>query len=267
MLGAPAPLGGKTSEVEGEDGAVPVDSSPRKKTRTATDQYGVRGVHKVGWRGLDALALSSKQREVLVAEVVSAPSVRAGLSMLMQLSGMGGLRPNTVLLGFHEAWGGGGHRVAHLGAAAAGGVSVPITPSASGSDVAAHEGMIHDAFMAGMGVVVVRDRSCVFNDGITPIKGGSGARARGGGVLQGLSLRHSHSSGSAAAPPPPPKTIDLWWLSDEGGLAVLVAHLMQKNPQYAAHKLRVFTTGSPDAGYVTRACGGIWQCCGWWGSC
>jgi hypothetical protein len=41
-------------------------------------------------------------------------------------------------------------------------------------------------------------------------------------------------------------TIDVWWLTDEGGFAVLVPHLLHSTKQFQDHRLRVFTTGTAD---------------------
>lgn len=37
------------------------------------------------------------------------------------------------------------------------------------------------------------------------------------------------------------KYIDVWWISDDGGLTILLPHLLRQSQRYRNHKLRVFT--------------------------
>ena len=45
--------------------------------------------------------------------------------------------------------------------------------------------------------------------------------------------------------------IDLWWLYDEGGLAVLVPYLLTLTQRYKGFAFRVFTVGTPGAPELT----------------
>ena len=38
--------------------------------------------------------------------------------------------------------------------------------------------------------------------------------------------------------------IDIWWLFDDGGMPVLLGHILQSRMQFAECKLRIFTLGS-----------------------
>lgn len=268
-------------------------------------EYGQLGVHHVGNKGLTALALQTVQRELLHAEVVAAPSVRAGLLSLMQLSGVAAMRPNIVMVGYREGWwwrtppatqqANARARLSVVSEDGSGGdateepevttVSVAAPRNASGrlGGVVAYEGLIYDAFMARKGVAVMRDTKCLMLDGYVPPKTsnklqnflpGPMAKCLGvvppervavnqpqtadgttvqnptaatGGAERRLSVDLQNSRTPIVSAHGEEKTIDVWWLADDGGLAVLLPHLLRQNPQFAGHRLRVFTTGSPDS--------------------
>lgn len=61
--------------------------------------------------------------------------------------------------------------------------------------------------------------------------------------LRGGRLQSEAASGPEEAKFPSKGTIDIWWLADEGGLAVLVPYLMSQHDQFKRYSMRVMTTG------------------------
>jgi hypothetical protein len=236
-----------TGDDEGEEGGAQSGDAPITAEGLDTDgrgEYGMRGAQHVGPSGLSALALSDSQRQGLIGEVVVAPSLRRGSQLLLQLGGMGTLRANTLVQSYPEGW-------FLMPTDAQAERSAEAVSRVSAKDdvrkvlqqrIQGFEYAIRDSLLAGMGTLVLRDGACRMNDGIVPINAvtGSQVAARVGPSGKPIVL----------APPPknsPVRHVDVWWLADEGGLAVLVPHLMMQHPQYAHHRMRVFTVGTPDS--------------------
>lgn len=146
-----------------------------------------------------------------------------GLQSFLQISGLGPIRPNTVVLGFKKGW-----------------------KSATQEDLKDYEIMIRISLASNLGVMVVRDDSKVFdfdNEGY-------------GSVYQCLQRcgqnKHSTAStsddGFISSIPLNPReklngdTIDVWWVADDGGLTMLLPYLMTQHKSLRLNqKLRVLT--------------------------
>ena len=219
------------------DGTGPTGDEEAPLTRRASSgYYGVHGRQYVGSSGLAALALSDSQRQGLMAEVLVAPTLRRGSQLLLQLGGVGTLRANTLVHSYPEGW--------------------FLRPTSTQTDRTAlntsdldgvllsritdFEQLLGDALNAGMGTVVLRDPACSMNDGIVPVQSVTGGQAAARVAPNGTVEIVSPPAGDT------PPTVDVWWLADEGGLAVLLPHILTQHPQFSSHTLRVFTTGSPD---------------------
>lgn len=116
-------------------------------------------------------------------EAVIAENLRQGTQMLVQLSGLGRLKPNVVVMGYKENW---------------------RSPDES-EKIKEYVSIIRDCFDMNLGVMVPRglDRfdwtaSSVFDNKETPFRNEETAV----------------------------NTIDIWWLIDDGGLTVLIPHLL-----------------------------------------
>jgi amino acid transporter len=125
------------------------------------------------------------------ANVVRARSYYSGATALMQVSGLGKLTTNTLVVPFPEDW---FTRKNHLNAG--------------------FVGMLGDAFDNGYGVCILRS------------SGKDYAAARD----------------LAAAP------IDVWWNADDGGLTLLLPHLIGKSQAWRRHKspMRVMSSLRPE---------------------
>uniref|UniRef100_A0A6I8N2S8 Solute carrier family 12 member 3 n=1 Tax=Ornithorhynchus anatinus TaxID=9258 RepID=A0A6I8N2S8_ORNAN len=154
--------------------------------------------------------------------VISAPTLRAGAQSLMQVSGLGRLKPNVLVLGYKHDW--------------------QEEPSGA---VEEYVGVIHDALDSNYGVCVLR------------MPGGL-SRA-----LRPPRTRGAEAQSAVCPAPPAPKappdqqprtpfqskqgrrTVDVYWLSDDGGLTVLIPYLLTRRHKWARCPVRVFVSSAP----------------------
>ncbi|CAM9584114.1 unnamed protein product [Chrysoparadoxa australica] len=115
-------------------------------------------------------------------EAVVAPTLLLGCEALLQLSGLGRLRPNTVVLGYKANW-----------------------QEAADEAVEEYVNVIRASFGTRCAVGVLRG---VDEVGKERISGG---------------------------------TVDVWWLVDDGGLTILIPHLLTLHNNWKNCKIRVFT--------------------------
>ena len=125
------------------------------------------------------------------ANVVRAPSKYVGATALMQSTGLGKLKTNTLIVPFPENW---HERDSKLNAG--------------------FVGILGDAFDNGYGVVILRSRGRAF----------------------------------AAARDLEDRPIDVWWNADDGGLTLLLPHLIGKSQAWRRHKsaMRVMSSLRPE---------------------
>jgi len=155
---------------------------------------------------------------------VTAGSLREGVRSLLQASGIGIMTPNTVLLGWMKSW-----------------------ATADVELVDDYVGTVGDAFDCGCGVVIVRDeqhRLPEFGaEAPQPRKGLARAvsRRRYSDIDEiRVEVANAAEEGSSV-------TIDVWWLVDDGGLTVLLAHILRLSHRYRHCQLRIMAepgTGS-----------------------
>lgn len=168
------------------------------------------------------------------AEVVHAKNVRQGVYSMLQVAGIGSMRPNTLIITFREDW-----------------YNMPY------EEIREYVGMIGDAFDFGYGVVLMRrpEKYYEYSKEIIamPTRGGgfsfSSKRkikkvARKDSIDQAkdvvnmpkaqrtsiinLSIDDGDADG-AIKQPETENTLDVWWLSDDGGLTLLLPHLIIRN--------------------------------------
>ncbi|XP_062404842.1 solute carrier family 12 member 1 [Sardina pilchardus] len=193
--------------------------------------------------------IKSKKRKAFYAPVAGS-SLREGANTLLQAAGLGRLKPNTVVLGFKKDW-----------------------RTASNEDVNNYVGIIHDSFDLEYGNVMLRvseglDISVLLkhNDGGThqeqngKDKGKISKRskrvseqvlttrvsvnvpqstedARANQALMHASNQFKKKVGKG--------TIDVWWLFDDGGLTLLLPHILTTRKKFKDCKLRIFIAGLP----------------------
>lgn len=157
-------------------------------------------------------------------EAVYARNVRVGLINLMTLAGMGGLRTNTVVMGFKKDW-----------------------YSSDKQDIRQYEVMMTDVLFYNAGLVVLRDDDRVFGEGFnntTPFEEI---------IVNNIKAKHAATklSGKTTGLTPVPRplapgerpVIDVWWLTDDGGLTILLPHMLKLSSQFKGYDMRVVTTG------------------------
>lgn len=198
--------------------------------------------------------------------VMMSSSLVDGINSMIQLSGLGKMRTNTVLMGFKSDW-----------------------QEVSGQELIDYTNIIHHAFNMNYGVCILRmnegldvsqyledqkedkshhgqansnaqtdnltdsitqvDHSSDISNGMgdapVPTKGSSTKLMNiGQGVsTEGINAAKVKASTQFQAVQDKSKTIDVWWLFDDGGLTILIPYLLSTRPQWAGCKLRIFIGG------------------------
>nr|CAB3266102.1 solute carrier family 12 member 2 [Phallusia mammillata] len=210
-----------------------------------------------------------KQHLKAFYQSVVADNLETGVSTLMQLSGLGKLRTNTLLMGFMTDW-----------------------KQSKGEEIIQYINIIHNAFDMNFGVCILRmaegldvsqymsnddniiiesktdssglkrddsylsepsnvgDSSEVINLKNSSNKGSSNrlvhiasAAKDMAGDVNAAKLKASSQFQSIQGKD---KTIDVWWLFDDGGLTILLPYLLSTRKQWAGCKVRIFTGGKKD---------------------
>ncbi|KAM4744114.1 solute carrier family 12 member 1 [Anableps anableps] len=204
--------------------------------------------------------LNKTKRKAFYA-AVACDSFREGAETLLQASGLGRMKPNTLMIGFKKNW-----------------------RTAEKEAVQSYVGILHDAFDFEYGTVVLRmnqglDVSHLVEAEEEMLKAAKEQQALdnemmpNGGKARGLFRKSRHSSQqvlttrvSVCGPPPPqvakmnerlveasgqfkkkqPKgTTDVWWLFDDGGLTLLLPYILTTRKKWKDSKLRIFIAGQP----------------------
>uniref|UniRef100_A0A673IM99 Solute carrier family 12 member 2-like n=1 Tax=Sinocyclocheilus rhinocerous TaxID=307959 RepID=A0A673IM99_9TELE len=158
---------------------------------------------------------------------VFADDLRQGAQYLLQTTGLGRLKPNTLVFGFKNNWRNGEMK-----------------------DVETYINTIHDAFDLQFGVVLLRlkegldishiqadanfsslDDACVVSDTKKPPMQLSPADEKLLTASQQFQKKQSKG------------TIDVWWLFDDGGLTLLIPYLLTNKNKWRDCKIRVFIGG------------------------
>ncbi|XP_056137610.1 solute carrier family 12 member 3 [Lampris incognitus] len=156
---------------------------------------------------------------------VVAADLRSGVFMLLKGAGLGRIRPNVLLMGFKKDW-------------------RRDTPQAAHNYI----GILHDAFDLHYGVCMLRMREGldvarrfhvhintefdVAEDGTKGI-----SRVDPDILLNELQPRTVFQRKQGK------KTIDVYWLSDDGGLTLLLPYLLTRRKRWAQCQVRVFVGG------------------------
>uniref|UniRef100_A0A7N6BSQ8 Solute carrier family 12 member 1 n=1 Tax=Anabas testudineus TaxID=64144 RepID=A0A7N6BSQ8_ANATE len=178
---------------------------------------------------------------------VACDSFGEGAERLLQASGLGRMRPNTLMIGFKRNWRTAGTEAVHN-----------------------YVGVLHDAFDFEYGTVVLRMNQGLDVSHIIEAEVCSDNKLHS--FLQFLSfiplflLIFLSPPVSVCSPPPPqvakmnerlleastqfkkklPKgTIDVWWLFDDGGLTLLLPYILTTRKKWKDCKLRIFIAGQP----------------------
>ncbi|NWV63205.1 S12A3 protein, partial [Malurus elegans] len=139
---------------------------------------------------------------------VVAEDLRSGVQMLIQAAGLGKMRPNILVLGYKRNW-----------------------RTASPQSLEDYVGILHDAFDFKYGVCLMRMKeglnvSRVLQAHVDPTTSASEQQA---------STIFQSQQGK--------KTIDIYWLFDDGGLTLLIPYLLGRKKRWGKCKIRVFVGG------------------------
>ncbi|XP_071424995.1 solute carrier family 12 member 1 isoform X1 [Pithys albifrons albifrons] len=209
--------------------------------------------------------LTKNKRKAFYA-AVAADSFRDGVKSLLQASGLGRMKPNTLVIGFKKDW-----------------------RSAPATQVENYVGVIHDAFDFELGVIIVRisqgfDISQVlqvqeelekleqerlaleatikeneFEEGKRGICGffkkastlniskHETKKESSINTMQSMHVGEFNQKLLEASTQFKKKqgkgTIDIWWLFDDGGLTILIPYILTIRKKWKDCKLRIFTGG------------------------
>uniref|UniRef100_A0A803TML4 Solute carrier family 12 member 1 n=1 Tax=Anolis carolinensis TaxID=28377 RepID=A0A803TML4_ANOCA len=170
--------------------------------------------------------LTKNKRKAFYA-AVAADSFRDGVKSLLQASGLGRIRPNTLVFGFKKNW-----------------------RHSTAAQVENYMGIIHDAFDFEFGVIIVRisqgfDLSQVLQSKMLSVPSiisessiNTISSMHMGEFNQRLleaSTQFKKKQGKG--------TIDVWWLFDDGGLILLIPYILTLRKKWKDCKLRIFTGG------------------------
>ncbi|KAM5296950.1 solute carrier family 12 member 3 isoform 1-T1 [Glossophaga mutica] len=197
------------------------------------------GPHKQRMPELRAIAnghtkwLNKRKIKAFYSDVI-AEDLRTGVQILMQAAGLGRMKPNILVVGFKKNW-----------------------QSAHPATVEDYIGILHDAFDFNYGVCVMRMReglnvSEVMQAHINPVfdpaedgKDASASRARPSvsGTLDPEALVREEQASTIFQSEQGKKTIDIYWLFDEGGLTLLIPYLLGRKKRWSKCRIRVFVGG------------------------
>ncbi|KAM5207078.1 solute carrier family 12 member 3 isoform 1-T1 [Hipposideros larvatus] len=177
--------------------------------------------------------LNKRKIKAFYSDVI-AEDLRSGVQILMQAAGLGRMKPNILVVGFKKNW-----------------------QSAHPATVEDYISILHDAFDFNYGVCVMRMReglniSEVMQAHINPVfdpaedgKEASASRARPSvsGTLDPEALVREEQASTVFQSEQGKKTIDIYWLFDDGGLTLLIPYLLRRKKRWSKCKIRVFVGG------------------------
>uniref|UniRef100_A0A7N6C026 Solute carrier family 12 member 10, tandem duplicate 1 n=1 Tax=Anabas testudineus TaxID=64144 RepID=A0A7N6C026_ANATE len=146
---------------------------------------------------------------------IMANSLRGGTQNLLQASGLGKLKPNTLILGFKSNW-----------------------KDSSPDNLEDYVNTIYDAFDSKFCLCILR-----MMDGLD-IKDHFDCEVNQGFETEGISEKSdSDQIKTVFQNDQGKKNIDIYWIADDGGLTLLVPYLLTKRKHWRKCKVRVFIVG------------------------
>uniref|UniRef100_A0A3Q4NAC3 Solute carrier family 12 member 1 n=1 Tax=Neolamprologus brichardi TaxID=32507 RepID=A0A3Q4NAC3_NEOBR len=185
-----------------------------------------------------------KQKRKAFYAAVACDNFREGAESLLQASGLGRMKPNTLMIGFKKNW-----------------------RTAGAEAVQSYVGILHDAFDFEYGTAMLRvnqglDVSHIVEFSYPTLQSIIFPPAV---ALISFSLSFSLPVSVCGSPPPqvakmneklveaslqfkkkqPKGTIDVWWLFDDGGLTLLLPYILTTRKKWKDCKMRIFIAGQP----------------------
>uniref|UniRef100_G1MEF6 Solute carrier family 12 member 3 n=1 Tax=Ailuropoda melanoleuca TaxID=9646 RepID=G1MEF6_AILME len=181
--------------------------------------------------------LNKRKIKAFYSDVI-AEDLRSGVQILMQAAGLGRMKPNILVVGFKKNW-----------------------QSAHPATVEDYIGILHDAFDFNYGVCVLRMReglnvsevmqahiNPVFDPVFDPAEDSKEASTRGArpsvsGALDPEALVWEEQASTIFQSEQGRKSIDIYWLFDDGGLTLLIPYLLARKKRWSGCRIRVFVGG------------------------
>uniref|UniRef100_A0AAX7TYZ0 Solute carrier family 12 member 1 n=1 Tax=Astatotilapia calliptera TaxID=8154 RepID=A0AAX7TYZ0_ASTCA len=159
------------------------------------------------------LLLKKKKRKAFYA-AVACDNFREGAESLLQASGLGRMKPNTLMIGFKKNW-----------------------RTAGAEAVQSYVGILHDAFDFEYGTAMLRvnqglDVSHIVEAEVSVCGSPPPQVAKMNEKLVEASLQFKKKQ--------PKGTIDVWWLFDDGGLTLLLPYILTTRKKWKDCKMRIF---------------------------
>ncbi|KAM6381027.1 solute carrier family 12 member 3 isoform 2-T2 [Pluvialis apricaria] len=164
---------------------------------------------------------------------VVAEDLRSGVQMLIQAAGLGKMRPNMLVLGYKRNW-----------------------RTVSPQSLEDYVGILHDAFDFKYGVCLMRMKEGLnvsrvmqahvnptFEAAEHPEENGTGGRAAPDTAADPAALAGEQQASTIFQSEQGKKTIDIYWLFDDGGLTLLIPYLLGRKKRWGKCKIRVFVGG------------------------
>uniref|UniRef100_A0A4W4HG83 Solute carrier family 12 member 3 n=1 Tax=Electrophorus electricus TaxID=8005 RepID=A0A4W4HG83_ELEEL len=161
---------------------------------------------------------------------VVASDLRTGAQMLLQGAGLGRIRPNILVMGFKKNW-----------------------RKCAPTSMENYIGILHDAFDLHYGICVLRmkeglDLSHHMQAHVNPgfeaaAESVLDTRPAVNSTLDLHSLETTPQASTVFQSKQEKKTIDVYWLFDDGGLTLLLPYLLKRKKRWARCKVRVFVGG------------------------
>ncbi|XP_040838050.1 solute carrier family 12 member 3 isoform X3 [Ochotona curzoniae] len=151
--------------------------------------------------------LNKRKIKAFYSDVIS-EDLRNGAQILMQAAGLGRMKPNILVVGFKKNW-----------------------QSVHPAMVEGYIGILHDAFDFNYGVCVMRMREGLNISEVMQAH------------MEPEVLVQEEQASTIFQSEQGKKTIDIYWLFDDGGLTLLIPYLLGRKKRWSRCKIRVFVGG------------------------
>ncbi|KAM4801130.1 solute carrier family 12 member 3 isoform X6 [Urocitellus parryii] len=151
--------------------------------------------------------LNKRKIKAFYSDVI-AEDLRSGVQILMQAAGLGRMKPNILVVGYKKNW-----------------------QSAHPATVEDYIDILHDAFDFNYGVCVLRMRE------------GLNISETMQAHVDPEALVREEQASTIFQSEQGKKTVDIYWLFDDGGLTLLIPYLLRRKKRWSKCKIRVFVGG------------------------
>uniref|UniRef100_A0A8V5HH01 Uncharacterized protein n=1 Tax=Melopsittacus undulatus TaxID=13146 RepID=A0A8V5HH01_MELUD len=181
----------------------------------------------------------TKNKRKAFYTAVAADSFRDGVKSLLQASGLGRMKPNTLVIGFKKDW-----------------------RNATATQVENYVGVIHDAFDFELGMIIVRISQGFDISQVLQVQGMCYLLPHLSEILPCIfflitdstinTMQSMHvgefnqkllEASTQFKKMQGKGSIDIWWLFDDGGLTILIPYILTIRKKWRNCKLRIFTGG------------------------